>query len=67
MSIRTEPGHRWASALLVSALGFLIVLAVWPATEGETARFFVGVLLGMSIAAVIAVGVGYRTERRKRG
>jgi hypothetical protein len=38
----------------VSLLGFTIALAIWPAQTDSTARFLTGVLVGLSIASLIA-------------
>lgn len=40
--------------MLASAPGFLIVLATWSTATSTTARFFAGLLLGLSIAVLVA-------------
>jgi hypothetical protein len=52
--------------MLVSLLGFIIALAIWPTQTDSTARFLTGVLVGLSIASLIAGIVAYAGDRRVR-
>ncbi len=54
MSPSTRALPKWLELMLVAAPGLLIVLVSWSTATSSGARFFLGVLLGLSIAVVIA-------------
>ena len=59
MSTHIRPLPRWMYPMLVSLPGFIIALTTWPTQTDSMARFLTGVLVGLSIASLIAGIVAY--------
>jgi CHASE2 domain-containing sensor protein len=64
---------KWLELLLAAAPGLLIVLASWSSATSAGARFFLGILVGLSIVLLIAGlvtlidGHVWRRQRRRLG
>lgn len=61
-SRRPFPGRR-LQPLLWAVPGLLIALVAWPTQTGSAARFWIGVLVGMSVVALGAGIVAYVRDR----
>lgn len=54
MSTSSRALPKWAELMLAAAPGLLIVLVSWSSATSEAARFFLGILVGLSIALLTA-------------